>query len=74
MRLQPILLLPVLVVRVVSIPYSHTPILPYSHTPILAVFSFQGHSNSNGLSVEGSFTPDSKYIMSGERNLSGDYR
>ena len=32
MRLQPILLLPVLVVHVISIPYSHTPILPYSHT------------------------------------------
>ena len=35
MRLQPILLLPVLVVHVVSISYSHTPILPYSYTPIL---------------------------------------
>ena len=34
MRLQPILLLPVLVVHVVSISYSHTPILTYSYTPI----------------------------------------
>ena len=44
--------------------------IPYSHT----VFSFQGHVNSNGLSLEGSFTPDSKYIMSGACDPMGKFR
>ena len=55
-------ILPLHALVMISIPYSHT------------VFSFQGHVNSNGLSLEGSFTPDSKYIMSGAYDFTGKFR
>lgn len=32
-------------------------------------FPFQGHSNNSGLTLEASFTPDSKYILSGKKVL-----